>query len=447
MPSNRALHALAIAAVAAVAVPAHAGDLSEKDEAALRRLLRDALRDAAVLSRPEAQSLVTDLSTRCELSALAAAVRKGPLLTAPDAAPRKHGGATETFEVVEGVTTGPSFEHEGRRYGYCVAVPKGYDPGHAYGVLLDPGHGTGAKLDQAGKAGMAGMYVRLAREAGLDDFLVVRTEILEQVGADGARGALPEERVTPIFEACLRDLATRWHVDPDRMLVSGLSQTGFWAWELGAARPDRWLGIAPMSAVTWHVERRLDNLRTTRSWVLHGSDDPTCPVAQPRATCARLERAGAHADYVEIEGGRHTYDVWKNLPAGLRALTGATRERWPREVSFAVQTLAQPWCHWLRLEAIEGEGDGAAGHATTAGIDGELDGNTVRLYSTGVLRVSLRFSAARTDFGKPVTVLWNGKRVHEGVVKPSLATLLATAVEKCDWTATYEAVLPLDAPR
>jgi dienelactone hydrolase len=313
-------------------------------------------------------------------------------------------------------------------------------------VLLDPGHGTGRKLDAEGKAGMLCMYLRLAREAGLDNWLVVRTEILEQVGADGENGALPEDRVPPIFEACLRDLATRWHVDPDRMLVSGLSQTGFWAWELGAARPDRWLGIAPMSAVTWHVARRLDNLLTTRMWVLHGSEDPTCPVAQPRATCARLLRAGADVEYDEIEGGKHTYDVWKNLPAGLRALTSKPRERWPRAVSFEVQTLAQPWCHWLRLDELDALGDGKAGGATTAGIDGELDGNTVRLYSTGVRRASVFLSAERTDFGQPVTVVWNGRTVHQGAAKPSLQTLLATAVEKCDWTATYEVVLTIDAP-
>ena len=328
-----------------------------------------------------------------------------------------------------------------------MAVPPKVDPSRPCGVLLDPGHGTGAKLDQAGKADLLGMYVRHAKEAGLGDWLVVRTEIIEQVGAGGLAGDWPEERITPLFEACLRDLATRWPVDPDRLIVAGLSQTGFWAWELGAAHPGRWLGIAPMSAVTWQVRKRLDALRTTPVWVAHGDADRTCPVGQPRATCARLERDGATVTYVEVPGAGHEYAVWSHLPAGLKELTSRPRERHPRSISFAVQTLRQAWCHWLRLEAIDTEGTGKAGADWAAAIDAEIDGNRVTLASSGVQRVRVTLGPELVDLAQPVTVTWNGTVVHDGPVAPSFAALLANAAETADWAAACPVSLLLDAPK
>ena len=80
--------------------------------------------------------------------------------------------------------------------------------------------------------------------AGRRDWLIVRTEIVEQIGPD-ARG-LPEEEGDRIFQLMFRDRATHYHFDPDRVYVTGLSQTRFWSWELGCTRADRYAGLAPM---------------------------------------------------------------------------------------------------------------------------------------------------------------------------------------------------------
>jgi predicted peptidase len=79
------------------------------------------------------------------------------------------------------------------------------------------------------------------------------------------------------FETFWRDVATRFRVDPDRVIVNGLSQTGFWSWYLARTNPRRFAAILPMSAVTWQVDAYASNFLALPIGVLHGSDDPTCP--------------------------------------------------------------------------------------------------------------------------------------------------------------------------
>jgi hypothetical protein len=286
------------------------------------------------------------------------------------------------------------------------------------------------------------MWRRFAGESGHRDWLVARTEIVEQAGVGGAH-PLPDDDGTLVFDAFFRDLLSRFHVDPDRIYVTGLSQTGFWAWQLGVARADRFAGIAPMSAVSTRFDPFAGNLLALRVHVLHGDADPTCPVDQPRGTHAILRRIGVDAEYVEIAGGGHDYAVWKNLPDGLRRLGETPRVRYPRRISKSVRNTSAPWCAWLRIDAIETEGKRDATDPPTAGVDAEVDGQSIRLFSDGVTALTVGLSSDLVDLGKPVTITWNGKVVHDGVVAPSVAGLFERVGEKCDWTATLEAAVSL----
>lgn len=170
------------------------------------------------------------------------ALLRGPW---PDADPREPRGK-EKLTRFGNVVVGYTFEVDGETYRYAVDIPRGYNRDEATPVLLDPGHGSGAKSDDKGKAGFLPFFRRNCDNAGGQDWLVVRSEIVERIGPD-ARG-LPEDAGNVIFQELIRDLASRFHIDPDRIYVAGLSQTGFWAWMLGRMRADRWAGVVPMSA-------------------------------------------------------------------------------------------------------------------------------------------------------------------------------------------------------
>ncbi|MGH7163840.1 MAG: hypothetical protein ACREID_10190, partial [Planctomycetota bacterium] len=381
-------------------------------------------------------------ATSLPLEDVEEAIREGPLLPRDALQPRRGEKLQEFGDVVAGY----SFEHGGATYRYAVGRPKGFDATRPHAVLLDPGHGTGAKLDAKGKADFVPFFRRAASESGLDPCLVVRSEIVEQIGADGLKGEKPEDYVARVFDELFRDLATRYVIDPDRVYAAGLSQTGFWAWYLGRARADRFAGLVPMSSVTWQVDAHLSNFLSVPVYVLHGSEDRVCPAGQPRATCPAIARLGAPLLYREVAGAGHDGGVWGGLGDGLKWCAERPRERYPKRVSKSLQTKLDGWCYWLRVDELEREGDGRAGSAPTAGIDGELEGETVRLYSEGVRAVTLCLASEMVDLDRPVSVVWNGETVFQGKPERSLATMLELVREKVDWKATFEAALPLRAP-
>lgn len=421
----RALALLGLAALAAAA----------PDEKRIRTALYGLLAEPKEGNRRKIVESLADAGASIE--EIEQAIRKGPLYPR-DAAEAKG------LKRIGGAVGGFGFEYDGHTYGYAVHIPSGYDPDKGNALLLDPGHGSWAKMSLEEKLQGFDFFRNHADAADGRDWLIVRTEIVEQIGPN-ARG-LPEEEGNRIFQLMFRDLATHYHFDPDRIYVTGLSQTGFWSWELGCCRADRFAGLAPMSAVTFEVNGLHANLLAVPVYVLHGAKDAVCPVGQPRATCVELARIGVNVRYHELPGAGHDGNVWSTLPTALKWLQERPRERYPKRVSKSLQTARDGWCYWIRIDKLDDEGTGKAGQKPAAGIDGEIDGQTVRLFSEGVSKTTLCLASEMVDLDKPLTVIWNGKTAFEGKVERSLAAMLELVYDKTDWKGTFEAAVELKAP-
>jgi len=398
---------------------------------------------AKVLAEPDEgkrRALVAPLADGARVRDVAAAMRRGPLLPG-DARVERRG---ETFTTVGTTTVGFSFRWDGARYVYAVDVPRGYDPGTPAPVLLDPGHAILRGKSDREKAGALGFYRRMLDRAGCEGWLVVRSHVVEEIGADGKDR--PEEYGSRVFQELFRDLVTRFHVDPDRIYCAGLSQTGFWTWMLGRARADRFAGLAPMGAVVWEAQRYPANYLNLPVFVLHGEKDGTCPVGPVRTFLPLLARHGVPVRYLEIEGAGHDGSVWSALPKALEHLRRTSRVRYPARVSKGLSALHDGWSSWLRIDAVRREGGGRAKDPPKAAIDAERDGQSFRLWSEGVTRVTLHFAEETADVDRPVVVQWNGRTVHQGKLTADVFTLFETAYEKSDWTAMYSAKLALKAP-
>lgn len=414
--------------------------LPAKERKQLRETLTTMLAEPDLEKQADIAALVLPLEKKYAFADLVAAVRQGPILK--DKKPGAREGETHT--VVGNTIVGYAFESAaGHTYRYAVSIPKSYDPKKAHGLLIDPGHGTGAKQDDKGKAGFIDFYRGQADRAGCVDWLVARTEIIEQAGGGGISRDLPEEELVGVFDRFYRDLCSRFHVDPDRVYMAGLSQTGFWSWYLGKARADRLAGIVPMGSRSWHVDHYASNLLNLPMYVLHGAQDETCIVSDPRRTTAQLGRLGCPVTYVEFAEAGHTGAVWSHLHEGLTWATAQPRRKYPKRVSKNLQTTADGWCHWLRIDAIEKEDNGKAFRRPTAGMDGRIDGQVIHLYSEGVDEVTVFLSSDMLDLAQPIQIIWNGKKAHDGIVPRSLATLLGSAAEKIDWKGTFEAGVSL----
>jgi predicted esterase len=430
--------------VPALAGAQRADQVSKPDALALRGLLTEALAFPGGKSAGRLAKQAKKLDEGYSLDALIAVLREGPALPKGEPEARKVGKKKERLARFGTAVVGYSFEHAGDVYRYAVDIPQGYDPGRPVPLLVDPGHGTGAQKDDAGKADFLPFFRGQASGAGGEGWLVARTEIVEQIGAGGVRGERPEDEVAAVFDAFFRDIATRFALDLDRTFVAGLSQTGYWAWYLGRARADRWAGLAPMSAVTWQVNGYLENFARLPVYVLHGDADAVCPVAQPRALCAELERLGYPVEYEEVAGAGHEVAVWGRLHKALTWLAERPRDPYPKSVSKSLQTLASPWCHWIRVDELERPGDGVARTPPTAQVSATIEGQTIRIDSEGIERLTVCLASELVDLAQPVRVVWNEQPAFEGELEPCFATALELACEKVDWRAVYVATIELE---
>ena len=413
--------------------------LPKSEASELSKSLAAALADPGNKARSKLASVARDWQAKYDFASLVAALRAGPDHGRGDPEPRGKGKHAEKLTRYGSVLYGFSVTLDDVVYRYGVDIPSKYDARKPVPLLIDPGHGSATAENEEGKAGYLDFYRGQANAAGLSHALIARTEIIEQIGTGGVRGAKPEDQVAAVFDALFRDLCSRFAVDLDHVWVSGLSQTGFWSWELGHQRADRFSGIAPMSAVSIQQRFYLPNFQNLSIYILHGDQDPTCPVAQPRATSKELEHLGARTSYREIAGAAHDIGVWSHLNEGLKWLAERPRDPYPKRIAKNLQTTLQPWCYWARIDQIDRRGPGEAGSEPTATFAAQIDGQRIRIDSKGVKKVTLALASELVDLTQPVVVTWNGKEEFAGLPVRDFARALETALEKVDWRGTFEA--------
>ena len=119
---------------------------------------------------------------------------------------------------------------QGRAYHLALSVPLTYQPAKGYGLVVCL-HGAGF----TGEAYLERWQARL----GEDYVLACPTA---PMGAWFTRGA--EELVL----ATIRSVQRRYHIDPDRIFLTGMSNGGIGAWVIGMHDAPLFAGIAPMAS-------------------------------------------------------------------------------------------------------------------------------------------------------------------------------------------------------
>ena len=103
--------------------------------------------------------------------------------------------------------------------------------------------------------------------------------------------------------ALLDELERTLRVDPDRIMVTGLSMGGYGTWALALEQPERFAAIAPVcgGGLALHANRLLTHLP---AWVFHGALDPLVPLEEGERMVKAL-RAGGNK--------RVKFTVYKNV--------------------------------------------------------------------------------------------------------------------------------------
>ena len=180
-----------------------------------------------------------------------------------------------------------------RRHKFSLFIPKNYDPTQQYPAILFL-HG----LFESGRDGInclsAGLGPIIAQNPDDWPFITVFPQTTGKwIGPDKERLAL----------ACLDAAQREFNIDPDRVILSGLSYGGRGVWEIASRHPQRFAALVPVSgpANTDLIPR----LTATPVWAFHYKGDPFVPARSSQQMISRINAQGGHARYTEFPAIGH----------------------------------------------------------------------------------------------------------------------------------------------
>ena len=209
----------------------------------------------------------------------------------------------------------------GTEYRYQVYVPRQYEPGHRWPVVLF--------LHGAGERGADGL---LQTDVGLGSALRRHPDrfpcvvVFPQCRAGRVWTGEMEEQALAALDATLEE----FHGDASRVYLTGISMGGYGTWAIAGRNPGRFAALVvvcggvrpprqeelPPGTVALPLEQRGPDayaeaarlVGDTPVWVFHGAEDRIIPVSESERMVAALEAAGGDVRYTEYPAAGH--DSW-----------------------------------------------------------------------------------------------------------------------------------------
>lgn len=204
---------------------------------------------------------------------------------------------------------------DGTLHPYVVYVPRAYDPGKAWPLVVFL-HGRGER----GRDGLVqtevGLPSAIRRHAERFPCLVLMPQCPDDRHWDGARD---------IVETAFALTLHTYNVDPRRIYLTGLSMGGYATWHYGAAKPDVFAALMPVCGGGDPADA--EALATLPVWAFHGADDAVVPVEESRRMVEAVRAAGGDIQYTEYPDTGH--DSWTrayNDPDAIRWLLRQRRD-------------------------------------------------------------------------------------------------------------------------
>ena len=332
----------------------------------------------------------------------------------------------------------------GRIAEYALYVPPSYTPDLSYPLILC--------LHGAGFTGSAYLDRWVPR---LEDRYILACPTI-------ARGGWWTRYGEELVLATIRKVQSQYHVDPDRVFLTGMSNGGIGTWIIGMHYADLFAGIAPMaSGIDDVLYPFLENLAHTPVYVIHGAEDRIMPVRLSRELVKEMHRRGIVYQYREHSwthphAGGHFFPR-QELPALITWFDEHQRLPLPHRVSLVRDATHLTPFSWIRIDSteqiaafsenlVDGHDEYITG-GVYAKMQAELVGpNRIAVSTLRVRRYTLLLNQDLVDFSKPVVVETNGTLSFKGILEAHIATLLQEARHRSDTQTLFSAKLTVDVP-
>lgn len=107
----------------------------------------------------------------------------------------------------------------------------------------------------------------------------------------------------------LDQVERHYRVDPNRVYLTGYSDGGRGAWEIGVRHPDRFAAILVGAGATEMAQFFAMNLAHVRMRIVHGTRDRSIPVSNARRMAVLGSQFDAPWQYVEVDRGHDAADI------------------------------------------------------------------------------------------------------------------------------------------
>jgi phospholipase/carboxylesterase len=184
-------------------------------------------------------------------------------------------------------------EVDQQRSAYTAYVPEYYTPDRAWPLILAL-HGGGGNDED-----FLWTWLKYAKSRG---YLLISAKSF---------GATWYPWDAPSILSMLDDMQARYHIDPLRILLTGLSDGGSFGYEVGFAFPERFSGLAVVAGIL-RPHQRTPQARHLPVYIAHGAQDQLFPIQYIRLVTDKLRELGHSVTYHELPNFGHTYPAGEN---------------------------------------------------------------------------------------------------------------------------------------
>lgn len=260
----------------------------------------------------------------------------------------------------------------------------------------------------------------------------------------------------------LQGVQKAYHIDPDRIFLTGMSNGGIGTWIIGMHHADRFAGIAPMaSGIDDVLFPFVENLVHTPVYVIHGAADQVMPVQLSRDLVKEMERRGIPYQYQEHtwthpQAGGHFFPR-QALPELMTWFDAQQREPLPRTISLVRDATHLTPFSWVRIDmtdqiaAFTENLIDSRDEFITGGVYAKLHAqvtasNKIVVSTNRIGRYTLFLNQDLVDLTKPIIIETNGRISFEEMVEPSIETLLKEVRHRSDTHTLFPVKLTIDVP-
>jgi predicted peptidase len=189
---------------------------------------------------------------------------------------------------------------------YLVYLPDDYADSKEDFPLILFLHGAGERGDDIRLVELQGPRKLVAKEGKSFPFVIVCPQCPE--GNWWSSGPQLD-----VLTTLLDDITENYHIDKDRVYLTGLSMGGYGTWSLAWAYPERFAAIAPIcgGGNRWDA-RRIAQLPV---WVFHGAKDQVVSIEKFEIMVNAIKEAGGNVEFtIYPEAGHDSWTETYNNP-------------------------------------------------------------------------------------------------------------------------------------